>query len=90
MKSVADGFATVITQGVYYVENGKQQLVPGRYYYGNSRGDFIEGEWADQRGVDSYFVYIENDEEKMLTDVHNRVGFAIDERKLMVLTRQLL
>lgn len=90
VKSVDKDCATIITQGVYSVENGKGSLVPGRYYYGNSRGDFIQGEWAGQRGVDSYFVYIENNEEKMLTAVHNRIGFAISERKLMVQTRQLL
>ena len=66
-----------MTQGLVaipYVWN----LVPGKYYYGNSRGELIEGEWIGQRGVTGYYVYIENNEEKMLTNVYNRIGFAID------------
>ena len=36
------------------------------------------------RGMESYYVYIENDEVKMLTDTRNRIGYSISGLKMMV------
>ena len=89
IEKTKNGKATIVTQGLVaipYVWN----LVPGKYYYGNSRGELIEGEWIGQRGVTGYYVYIENDEEKMLTNVYNRIGFAVSQHEMMVLPKEHL
>ena len=81
--------ATVVTQGFIETRFGRGSVVPGKYYYGNSRGQYIEGEWAGQQGMESYFVYTENGEVKMITDVRNRLGLAIDIYSLLVIPKAL-
>lgn len=81
--------ATVVTQGFIETRFGRGSVVPGKYYYGNSRGQYIEGEWAGQQGMESYFVYTENGEVKMITDVRNRLGLAIDTYSLLVIPKAL-
>lgn len=81
--------ATVVTHGYIETSFGRGAVVPGKYYYGNSRGQYIEGEWAGQQGVESYFVYTENSKVKMITDVRNRLGLAIDTYSLLVLPKPL-
>lgn len=79
----------MVTQGVVTIPF-VFDLKPGKYYYGSSRGSLIEGEWMGQRGVNGYYVYIENNEEKVLSNVYNRVGFAISKNQFMVLPKQQL
>lgn len=89
IESVKDGKATIVTQGIASIPF-VWDLTPGKYYYGNSRGDLIEGEWIGQRGITGYYVYIENSEEKMLTNVYNRIGFALSKSEIMVLPKEQL
>ena len=80
---------TVVTHGYIQTNFGRGSIVPGKYYYGNSRGQYIEGEWAGQQGVESYFVYTENSEVKMITDVRNRLGLAVGSYSMAVLPKPL-
>ena len=64
-------------------------MVPGKFYYSNSKGEYIEGEYVGMRGMDSYYVYIDNEEVKMMTDTRNRIGYAIGSHQLMVETKPL-
>ena len=66
-----------MTQGVFEIPFSKGKVTPLKYYYSNSRGEYIAGEWIGMRGMESYYVYIENDEVKMLTDTRNRIGYSI-------------
>ena len=73
-----------MTQGVFEIPFSKGKVTPLKYYYSNSIGEYIAGEWIGMRGMESYYVYIENDEVKMLTDTRNRIGYSISGLKMMV------
>lgn len=73
-----------MTQGVFDIPFARGQVIPLKFYYSNSRGEYIAGEWIGMRGMESYYVYIENDEVKMLTDTRNRIGYSISSLKMMV------
>ena len=73
-----------MTQGVYQIPFALGTVTPLKYYYSNSKGEYISGEWIGMRGMESYYVYIENDEVKMLTDTRNRIGYSISNLQMMV------
>lgn len=89
IKSHKGNKAVVATQGYVTLSYGRGRLVPGKYYYGNSRGQYLEGEWAGEQNVQSYFVYIENNNVKMITDVRNRIGVALSDNSMMLIPKQL-
>ena len=81
-----NGRATIITQGVVTLPNSKP-FVPGKYYYSNSRGELIEGEWIGQRGENAGCVYLEDSE--LVVSAANRIGFAISTDQLMIIPKQI-
>ena len=80
--------ATVLTQGIIDIPFSHGSLVPGKNYYSNSMGNYIEGEWVGERGMESYYIYMENNEMKMITEKRNCIGFAISQQKMMVKTKR--
>lgn len=58
-------------------------LVPGCNYYGDNDGKLHKGEFVGSMNTDIYYIYVETEDNKILSD-DNRVGFALDEETLFL------
>lgn len=89
IKSLPLGVVVGVTStSVSVAVSGKIQLPnmklePGRNYYGDSLGNLIKGEFVGSMNTDAFYIYVETDDGKILSD-DNRVGFAIDEHTLFL------
>lgn len=78
---VTSSAINVAVSGKIHTKNMK--LEPGRNYYGDHLGQLIKGEYVGSMNTDSYYIYVETEDGKILSD-DNRLGFAIDENTLFL------
>lgn len=88
IKSLPLGVVTAISSTTVSVAvSGKitvpMTLEPGRNYYGDSLGNLNKGEFVGSMNTDAFFIYVETDDGKILSD-DNRLGFALDEKTLFL------
>lgn len=60
-----------------------QKFKPGYNYYADHLGNIIQGELVGSMNTDAYYIYVETEDGKILSD-DNRLGFAIDENTLFL------
>ena len=80
VTSVTKSTISVAVSGTVKVST---TLAPGYNYYGDNDGHLHKGEFVGSMNTDIYYVYVETEDNKILSD-DNRVGFALDEETLFL------
>ncbi|KAK8791918.1 hypothetical protein WA158_005295 [Blastocystis sp. Blastoise] len=81
VKEVNSTTLTIASSGVYTLTN-QNKLTPGRYYYSNSNGYLIEGEFVGTGSIEGITVYI--DKNNQILSLDNRIGYAITTNQLFI------
>lgn len=77
--STTDEQVDVAVSGTISVTN---TLEVGRNYYSDNKGMMVKGEYAGLINTESFYVYVENDDDILSDD--NRIGMAIGAHTLFI------
>lgn len=82
ITSLENGIATIAVAGSVKLPDSFPPLKVGKYYYIDSKGSIVEGEYAGTSDMNGVIKYIKNDKE--IISLHNRLGLAVDEHTIYI------
>ncbi|KAK8797344.1 hypothetical protein WA158_004552 [Blastocystis sp. Blastoise] len=83
-----DKYLSIGIAGIWTIPESYEDLIPGRYYYTNTYGLIVPGEYFGTTDINGISTYI--DSHNQLLSNNNRIGYAVSARGLYIESKESL